>query len=172
MALMAVFICSWLGSFALWPDFVKRGADRYSRPFSLTGAGLVVAAPGTLAGIALASQNHPVFKFVGITVLTSVFLIGVAGSAGLCLRVGRGLVSPADQDRPWMAVVRGGIVLAFICLFPLIGWIGILGWTLISGCGVIISSRFSKSTKTAETPASPSEPASAESASPIDRAES
>jgi len=154
-ALMAVFICSWLGAFALWPEFVKRGAERYSRPFSLTGVGLVVAAPGSLAGIALASINHPLFKFIGITVMTAVFLIGVAGSAGLCLRVGRGLASPADQDRPWMAVVRGGVVLAFVCLFPVIGWIGVLGWMLISGCGVIVSARFGRSSEPAAAPALP-----------------
>jgi hypothetical protein len=154
-ALMAVFICSWLGVFALWPEFVKRGADRYSRPFSLTGAGLVVAAPGSLAGIALAQINHPLFKFVGITVMTAVFLIGVAGSAGLCLRVGRGLASPADKDRPWLPVVRGSVVLAFVCLFPLIGWIGILGWLLISGCGVIVSARFGHSPQAAAAPALP-----------------
>ena len=171
MALMAVFICSWLGSFALWPEFVKRAADRYSRPVKLTGAGLVVAVPGSLAGIALASQNQPVFKLVGITVLTAVFLIGVAGSAGLCLRIGRGLVSPADEDRPWLAIVRGGVVLAFICLFPLIGWIGILSWTLISGCGVIISSRFSGSTKPVATPAPPPELPSKEPAPSGDQPE-
>ncbi len=154
-ALMAVFICSWLGVFALWPEFVKRGADRYSRPVSLTGVGLVVAVPGSLAGIALAQINHPLFKFIGITVMTSVFLIGVAGSAGLCLRVGQGLASPADQDRPWMAVVRGGVVLAFVCLFPLIGWIGVLGWILISGCGVIVGARFAKTPQPAAAPALP-----------------
>lgn len=154
-ALMAVFICSWLGAFALWPEFVKRGADRYSRPLSLTGIGLVVAVPGALAGIALASLNHPLMKFLGITVMTSVFLVGVAGSAGLCLRVGRGLVSPADQSRPWMAVVRGGVVLAFICLFPLVGWIGVLGWMLISGCGVIVSARLAKAPQPVMAPALP-----------------
>jgi hypothetical protein len=136
--LMAVFICSWLASFALWPEMVKKGAERYGRPWATTGAGLLVTLPGGLAGAALSHANEPLLKIIGIIMLGSIILIGVVGSTGLCLRVGQGLASPADKDRPWRAVLRGGVVMAFVCLFPVIGWIGVLLWMLISGCGVVI----------------------------------
>jgi len=156
---MAVFICSWLAAFALWPGMVRRGADRYGRPFRTTFIGLLVAAPGAVAGIALASARQPAFKFVGLTLLGLVFLVGVAGSAGLCLRVGRGLASPADHDQPWRAVLRGGIVMAFVCLFPIVGWVGVLLWMLVSGCGVIAMSRAAAAREAEVSPAVPEPPA-------------
>lgn len=142
--LAAVFNCCWLASYALWPKMVTRGAQHFSRPFRTTAIGLLVAFPGGLAGIALATQNAPFLKMLGFLVLGALILVGIAGSTSLCLRVGQGLASPADKDRPWKAVLRGGVVLAFVCLFPIIGWIGVLLWMLICGCGVVILPRFSR----------------------------
>ncbi len=167
-ALMAVFICSWLATFALWPELVRRGAERYSRPFHATLMGLLIVVPGALAGAALAAAKQPIFKFVGVTALGAVFLIGLAGSAGLCLRVGRGLASPADREQPWRAVLRGGIVMAFVCLFPIIGWIGVLFWMLISGCGVIALSRGSNTRTTEQAPTEAPAPASPATPPPLE----
>lgn len=164
--LMAVFICSWLASFALWPEMVKKGAERYGRPWATTGAGLLVTLPGGLAGAALSQANEPLLKIIGIIMLGSIILIGVVGSAGLCLRVGQGLASPADKDRPWRAVLRGGVVMAFVCLFPVIGWIGVLLWMLISGCGVVILPRRLQA-PASESAASRQPPETAHAAHPI-----
>lgn len=147
--LVAVFNCCWLASYALWPQMVAKGAQYFSRPFRTTVAGLFIAVPIGLAGAALASLNHPLPKVIGFIVFSGLILVGIVGSTSLCLRVGQGLESPADKDRPWKAVLRGGVVMAFVCLFPIIGWIGVLLWMLICGCGVVILPRFSRARATA-----------------------
>ena len=154
---MAVFKSCWLASFALWPDMVARGAQHYNRPFRTTAIGLLVVLPGALAGIALVSQGAPFLQILGFIVLGCLFLVGIAGSTGLCLRIGQGLASPVDKDRPWRAVLRGGVVMSFVCLFPIIGWLGVLLWMLASGCGVVILPRVSQSIQSAAA-AQPSPP--------------
>src|SRR6266699_2605185 len=64
-------------------------------------------------------------------------LIGLA-AARLTFRVGLGLPSPTDPAQPWKRVLRGGIVLAFTFLLPVVGWIIIPLWVLVSGLGAFI----------------------------------
>ena len=65
-------------------------------------------------------------------------LLGLAGSAGLTLRIGAGLPSPVDEAQPWKRVLRGGILLSCSFLLPVVGWIILPLWVLVSGFGALI----------------------------------
>jgi len=41
---------------------------------------------------------------------------------------------------PWRRVLRGGVVLSFAFLLPVIGWFVLLPWTLVSGVGASLGS--------------------------------
>jgi hypothetical protein len=61
--------------------------------------------------------------------------MGLFGSAGLCLRLGKGLVNPNDEGQPWLRVKRGGIVLGLMFIFPLLGWFFVFPVAFFSGIG-------------------------------------
>jgi len=65
-------------------------------------------------------------------------MLGLAGSAGLTLQIGAGLPSPVDEAQPWRRVLRGGSLLACSFLLPVVGWILIPLWVLVSGLGAFI----------------------------------
>jgi hypothetical protein len=67
-------------------------------------------------------------------------MLGLVGSAGLILRIGSGLPSPADEQQPWRRVLRGGILFALTFLLPIVGWFVLPIWALVSGFGAFILS--------------------------------
>ena len=75
---------------------------------------------------------------MGITLMVVPGMLGLAGSAGLTLRIGAGLPSPRDEREPWRRVLRGGILLAFSFLLPVVGWFIIPIWVLVSGFGAFL----------------------------------
>ncbi len=60
------------------------------------------------------------------------------GSAGLGDRIGVGLPSAGDATQPWRRLLRGGTVLSLTFLLPIVGWVGVLPWTLVSGVGAAV----------------------------------
>ncbi|MEN8774286.1 MAG: hypothetical protein ABF382_12110, partial [Akkermansiaceae bacterium] len=68
-------------------------------------------------------------------VVLLVFLLGLYGSAGLCLKIGKGLVNPLDEAQPWLRVKRGGIVLGLTIIFPVLGWFFVFPVSILSGIG-------------------------------------
>lgn len=129
----------WLGAFALAPGLVGRARRQYeSRPVRVTLVGILIAAPLSLAAVALGKFiPHPVVVLPSIGLLLLLGLLGLIGSAGLIWRLGAGLVSPGDGVQPWRAVLRGGIVAVLACLMPWLGWFVLLPWLLISGIGAV-----------------------------------
>jgi len=65
-------------------------------------------------------------------------MIGLAGSSGLALRIGMGLNSPLDATQPWRRVLRGGVVLSCSFLLPVVGWVILPLWVLVSGLGAFM----------------------------------
>jgi hypothetical protein len=127
----------WLGAYALAPALVERSRQRYDRrPVAATLLGLAVAVPVALIGINLMTRvPHPLTNLLVLGMLAVPLLIAFAGSAGLALRIGNGLGSPADAAQPWRRVLRGGAVLGLVFLMPVLGWFVLLPWTLVSGLG-------------------------------------
>ena len=145
LGMMLVFLAYWLAAVALFPRMVGRARDRYKRPVWTTLVGLAVVAPAFVIGILLlASSNNPLVRIPGLLIGITPLMLGMLGSAGLCQLGGGGLSSPKDSSQPWHRVLRGGVVLDFCFLLPLVGWFVVMPWALISGCGAIVLS-FSKS---------------------------
>ena len=141
VGLLTVFVGWWLAIAGLFPQFVERCAEKLgARPVGCWLIGLVIGAPlfigaGVLSKVA---ANAP-GKLFSVVLLFTILLGALAGTAGLALRIGRGLVGEGEKNDTWRCVRRGGIVLAItygtIVLFP---------FTLLAGFGALVLVGFSR----------------------------
>jgi len=138
LGILLIYVSYWLLAEALFPALVERACRQYARPFKITFFGIAVALVPVVLGLILSNLPNPIFKLAGITLLVVPAMLGLAGSAGLTLRIGAGLRSPVDETQPWRRVLRGGIVLALSFLLPVVGWFIIPLWALVSGLGALI----------------------------------
>ena len=136
-----ILVCHWLAAEALFPNLVERASRQYgSHWFKATLLGLVAVAPLLAVGFGLGALPHPVAKAISVVVLSVPALLGLAGSAGFCRRLGAGMPSVIDEQQPWRRMLRGGVVLVFLFLLPVIGWFIVLPWALVSGLGALLLS--------------------------------
>ena len=135
IGILLVYVNYWLMSEALFPELVERATRQYAKSFLLTLAGLLTGALPVVLGIILLNRANPLTKVAGWTLIVVPAMLGLAGSAGLARRIGTGLNSPLDAAQPWRRVLRGGMVLAFSFLLPVVGWVILPIWVLISGLG-------------------------------------
>jgi hypothetical protein len=138
VGILMIYVSYWLLAEALFPDLVERASRKYAQPVRITAVGFGAALVPVILGLILANLPNPLFKLVGITLLVVPALLGLAGSAGLTLRIGAGLRSPIDEAQPWRRVLRGGIVLALSFLLPVVGWVILPVWVLLSGLGALV----------------------------------
>ena len=156
----AVMVSYWLLAAALFPATLRRARAAYDqRSGRVTVTGLLVAVPTLLVGAGLLQGPHPLLKLIGGVLVSTPVALGLVGSAGLCDRIGAGLPGDADSRLPWRRVLRGGIVLSFAFVLPVIGWFVLLPWTLVSGVGASLGSlrRRPAAAPQATTPAAPVE---------------
>ena len=141
LGVMLVFQAYWLFGMALFPRMVGQARDRYKTPIRTTMWGLLIVVPTFILGfVVLGQSSNPALKGVGIVIGAVPLLLGAIGSAGLCQLIGLGLPAPGDQSQNWRRVWRGGWVLNFCYLLPFAGWLVILPWGIISGCGAFVTS--------------------------------
>ena len=138
VGILTIYVSYWLLAEALFPVLVERASRHYGRPVKITLVGLVAAVAPIVIGLTLAKVPNPLFKVLGLTLVVVPAMLGLAGSAGLTLRIGAGLPSPRDEREPWRRVLRGGILLAFSFLLPVVGWFVLPIWALVSGFGAFI----------------------------------
>ena len=147
--LLTVFVGWWLAVAGLFPRLVEGCADKLgTMPLKCFAVGLACAVPLILglAGLGKISTN-PVAKFLSVALVMVTVLLALAGTAGLALRIGRGMGTAADGDENWRRVRRGGIVLAITY-----GTIVVLPLTLLAGLGAIVLARSGSGEKTATGP--------------------
>jgi hypothetical protein len=161
----AVMVSYWLLAAALFPEALRRTRAAYDvQSGRLTLVGIGVSVPLLFAGTVLLQQGaNPLLKLVGALLLSTPVALGLAGSAGLCDRIGAGLPGDADARLPWRRVLRGGAVLSFAFVLPILGWFLLLPWTLVSGVGASV--RALRGTRTA--PTAPAAPATAPDPEPL-----
>lgn len=140
VGLLTVYVSYWLIAQALFPRLVERARQHYAKPVKITFIGLVAAALPFVAGAAVSKLPNPALKITGVTLMVIPAMLGLIGSAGLILRIGAGLPSPADEQQPWRRVLRGGILFALTFLLPIVGWFVLPIWALVSGFGAFILS--------------------------------
>jgi hypothetical protein len=138
IGVLAIYVNYWLLAAALFPALVERASRQYANPIKLTLVGLAAAIGPVVVGLILANKASPLIKVVGLTLVIVPGMIGLAGSSGLALRIGIGLNSPLDTTQPWRRVLRGGLVLSFSFLLPVIGWVILPLWVLVSGLGAFL----------------------------------
>ena len=154
VGLLTVYVSYWLIAQALFPGLVDRARQHYAKPVRITLLGLAAAALPVILGAVIANLPNPALKLAGVTLMIIPALLGLVGSAGLTLRIGAGLPSPADEQQPWRRGLRGGILLALTFLLPFVGWIVLPIWTLVSGFGAfILSVKEIRNTSNATPPA-------------------
>ena len=138
VGILTIYVSYWLLAQALFPRIVERACQLYARPVRITLIGLLTAPLPVILGFILAKLPNPLFKILGITLVVIPALLGLVGSAGLTLRIGTGLPSPSDVSQPWRRVLRGGMLLAFSFLLPVVGWVVVPVWALVSGLGAFV----------------------------------
>jgi hypothetical protein len=138
VGILVIYVNYWLLAEALFPTLVERASRQYANPVKLTLMGLAAALAPVVLGLILANQPNPMTKIIGLTLVIVPGMIGLAGSSGLALRIGMGLNSPLDATQPWRRVLRGGIVLACSFLLPVVGWVILPLWVLVSGLGAFL----------------------------------
>jgi hypothetical protein len=159
VGILTVYVTYWLVAQALFPAIVDRARQHYSKPVKITLIGLVAALFPVLIGVAISNLPNPLLKLFGVTLMVIPSLLGLVGSAGLALRIGAGLPTPADEQQPWRRVLRGGILLSLTFLLPFVGWIVLTIWTLVSGFGAFVLSVKTPRTSSAVPPVLPLSPA-------------
>ena len=149
VGVLLIYVSYWLLAEALFPRLVERASGHYGRPVKITLVGLGIALAPFVLGAILAKTANPLLKFIAITLMVVPGIIGLVGSAGLTFRIGAGLRSPNDEAQPWKRVLRGGIVLAFSFLLPVVGWFILPIWLLVSGLGAfVLACRDEKASRT------------------------
>lgn len=142
--LLTVFVGWWLAITGLFPRLVERCADRLgAAPFKSWLVGLACTLP-LVVGLVLLWRTtaNPGFRLFSVALVIGSLLLALAGTAGLALRIGRGLAVAADGDEQWRRVRRGGIVLAITY-----GTVVLLPLTLLAGLGAMVLSAISRSDK-------------------------
>ncbi len=138
LGILVVYVSYWLLAEALFPSLVEQASRHYRKPFRITVLGFAAAAIPVVGGLILSRAANPLLKLAGLTCVIVPALLGLAGSAGLTLRIGEGLPSPVDEAQPWRRVFRGGVLLACSFLLPVVGWVVLPLWVLFSGFGAFI----------------------------------
>lgn len=138
VGLLIVYVSYWLLAQALFPRLVERASQLYGRPLKISLIGLIAAPLPVGLGLLISKLPNPLLKIIGVTLMVIPAMLGLVGSAGLTLRIGSGLPSPADGAQPWRRVLRGGVLLAFSFLLPVVGWFVLPIWALVSGFGAFI----------------------------------
>lgn len=130
----------WLAARALCPGVVDWAEARYrDRPWRTLLMGVLLALPMFALGVVLTKTPFPGVAQIGGGILLGLLLAGLVGSAGLAQHIGRGLTGAADADRPWRGVLRGGGVLLFTLIMPLLGWFILAPAVVASGVGATVS---------------------------------
>lgn len=146
LGLLTVFVGWWLAMVGLFPQMVAGCSDKLgAAPGKCLAVGLAVAVP-VIVGVAWLGKisTNPAAKLLNVALVIGLILCALAGTAGLALRIGRGLPAATDGEEPWRRVRRGGIVLAITY-----GTIVLLPLTLLAGLGALVLAR-SGTAKSAE----------------------
>ena len=115
----------WLAAHALFPKFSDRSSRRWQKPWQDIGIGLAVFLLFFLVVLGVQSWvgNSTVLKILGAlgVCLAGALLLGaLAGLAGLALRIGAGMKGAREDRHSWLVSLRGSVVLAAICGFPVL----------------------------------------------------
>jgi hypothetical protein len=123
----------WLGARALAPNGCAAAElELQRRRGSTFVVGLLTTGLTLVLAVGLSKVGGP-GQAAALLLLAGWLLVASVGVSALATLVGERLPSPVDARRPWRRTVRGGLVLEFAFLFPLLGWFVLLPLALIIG---------------------------------------
>lgn len=121
------------------PRIAEQCEGRFVRtPWLALLVGLPLQIPLLVPGLVLINVAPGPGKAVGFLWLGAAVGIALVGAGGLAARIGRHLRGPADDRRPWLGTVKGGLVLTLASGIPILGWFLILPLALIAGSGAAV----------------------------------
>ncbi|MDP3071871.1 MAG: hypothetical protein Q8N18_16385 [Opitutaceae bacterium] len=141
VGLLLVFVAWWLAVAGLFPRLVEGCAEKLgTAPLVCWLIGLACAVPLIFGGIALGNAVPSAAGSIvrGAIILGTIFA-ALTGTAGLALRIGRGLPAERDASEPWRRILRGAIVLALTYLTLI--WLPL---TLMAGLGALVRLGFGR----------------------------
>jgi hypothetical protein len=128
----------------MFPQAARAFAETYNRrPIRATLVGIFTYGPLALLFLQNGKVPSAGLRFLVVVAGFGALLIGLIGSSGLALRIGRNLCPNADT---WQQALRGGVMLALVLITPLLGSLFLLHIALASGFGTFLLSRPWKST--------------------------
>jgi len=135
LGLMVVFVAYWLLAAGLFPNVVRRCAERVGASLGkVVLVGTVGLVPVIVVGIYISKiASNPLGKIFGVLVVFGGILLALLGAAGIATRIGQGLASVNDEREPWRRVLRGGVVLALA-----LGTVVLLPVMLLAGFGALL----------------------------------
>jgi hypothetical protein len=138
VGLQLVFVAWWLAVAGLFPNTVEQCAERLGRaPIVSALIGLGCAVPLIFLAMAISKMVPSAAGNISrAAIILGTVFAALTGTAGLALRIGRGL---DNTGSPLRRMLRGGIVLALIYLTLV--WLPL---TLVAGLGAILRVWFSK----------------------------
>lgn len=155
LGIMLMLVGYWLTSQSLFPAMVEGTAERYRRsPVASVLVGILLLIPFAVVSGVIGAIPNPALKLTSVGISALYLMIGLFGSAGLAYRVGAGLSKETDAA-VWQRTLRGGFVLTFTFLLPIIGQIALLFYLPISGVGAWFLYMLRDRKKTASPPAIP-----------------
>jgi hypothetical protein len=155
LGFMLAFPGLWLLCRGLWPAMVNQAAARSNHGLWIS---FLVGLPPTAIvafGVAILFNLGPVAKVLAIALFCVYMVYAHTGVAGLATSVGQRLASRVDEEQPWRATLRGGIVLELTYLLPILGWFVILPVSIVVGCGAATRSIFKLNRALSTGPTSP-----------------
>lgn len=136
LGLMLAFPALWLLCRGLWPNAVEGASDVCNKGLVKSFAlGAPITAVVVFLAAVLANALGNFGKIAAALLLCLYVLHASNGVSGFATCIGRRLKSPMDDERPWRATLRGGIVLELSYLLPILGWFVILPASTIIGSG-------------------------------------
>lgn len=138
LGLLLVFVAWWLATAGLFPRLVEGCAERLgAAPLVCALIGAACAVPLIFGGLALGKAvPSAAGNLARATIILGTVFVALSGTAGLALRIGRGL---DDTGSPLRRMLRGSVVLALIYLT--IVWLPL---TLLAGLGAIVRVWFAR----------------------------
>ena len=141
LGLLTLFVGLWLAVAGLFPRTVDGCAEKLgAAPLKCLFVGIALAVPLFAGGIVVGKiASTAPGKLLSAAIIIITILAALAGTAGLALRIGRGLSATRDAQEPWRRVLRGGIVLAITYLTVVL-----LPLSLLAGLGALVLAQFGR----------------------------
>lgn len=138
VGLLLVFVAWWLAAAGLFPRVVEGCAEKLgAAPIACALIGLACAVPLIFGALTLGKAvPSAAGNIARAAIILATIFAALTGTAGLALRIGRGL---DDAGSPLRRMLRGGIVLALIYLT--IVWLPL---TLLAGLGALVRVWFAR----------------------------